>query len=186
MSFFEQLVKQSNTDEWYTQAKDVQIIVPYLSQNEYRKILCPFDTRESNFVKVLRNNGFDVSYSCITTGVDFFEIDNLSDYDAIVSNPPFSKRQRVLERLFNANVPFAMIMNFNGLFDNRIRYELFKSHKFEILVPRDRMNFFNETCNGGCPNFQSVYVCSKILPNQIVFDGDCCKGGRNERQKFNS
>lgn len=110
-----------------------------------------------------------MSYSHIETGTDFFDIDNLKDYDAIVSNPPFSKRQAILERLFESGVPFAMILNFNGLFDSKARWELFKENEFELVVPKGRMHFFNENCEGNSPNFQSVYVCSGMSDKQIDF-----------------
>lgn len=168
---FSAQIKQSNTDEWYTTGDSVRLIVPYLSRGGYNKILCPFDKPDSNFVKVLTENGFDVTYSHIDTGTDFFEINNLKDYDAIVSNPPFSKRQRILETLFESGVPFAMIINFNGLFDSKARWKLFRDNKFELLVPLGRMHFFNENCEGNSPNFQSIYVCKDMLPEQIVFVG---------------
>lgn len=168
---FSQLIKNSNTDEWYTPRESVEIIVPYLMWGGYRKILCPFDKEESNFVRVLSELQFEVTYSHIETGTDFFEIEDLETYDAIVSNPPFSKRQMILDRLFRSKVPFAMIMNFNGLFDSKARWELFKNNQFELLVPCGRMKYFNESCKGNSPNFQSIYVCSGMLPRQITFDG---------------
>lgn len=166
---FSQMIKKSNTDEWYTTEDSVKMIVPYLIGRGYKKILCPFDKRESNFVRMLTNIGFDVTYSHIETGTDFFEINNLSDYDAVVSNPPFSKREKILERLFDAGVPFAMIMNFNGLFDSKTRWRLFKNNSFELLIPCGRMHFFNDNCQGKSPLFQSIFVCSKILSKQITF-----------------
>ena len=166
---FSQQIKQSNTDEWYTTRESVELIVPYLLRGGYKKILCPFDKAESNFVKVLGEHGFDVTYSHIETGTDFFLIDNLREYDAIVSNPPFSKRQKILTKLFEADVPFAMIMNFNGLFDSKTRCEMFKANDFELLIPCGRMHFFNEECLGNSPNFQSVYVCHRLLPKQLYF-----------------
>ena len=145
------------------------MIVPYLKKEGYKKILCPFDKEHSEFVRVLTQNDFDVTFGHIETGQDFFDIDNLQDYDAIVSNPPFSKRQKILERLFDSGVPFAMIMNFNGLFDNKSRWELFKNNRFELLVPLGRIHFFNENCEGNSPNFQSIYVCKGMSKNQIEF-----------------
>lgn len=62
-----------------------------------------------------------------------------------------------------------MILNFNGLFDNKVRWRLFRDNKFEILVPLGRMHFFNDECKGKSPQFQSVYVCQGMLPNQITF-----------------
>lgn len=166
---FSQDLKQSNTDEWYTPRDCVELIVPFLQKGGYKKILCPFDTAESQYVKVLTERGYDVTYGHIATGQDFFDIDNLQDYDAVVSNPPFSKREAILERLFKSRVPFALILNFNGLFDSKKRWELFKNNKFELLIPCGRMHFLNEDCKGNAPNFQSVYVCSGMADRQIEF-----------------
>lgn len=166
---FSQQIKQSNTDEWYTTEDSVYMIVPYLHGGGYKRILCPFDTVESNYVKVLSKEGFSVEYGHIKTGQDFFNRTDLKDFDAIVSNPPFSKRQDVLERLFESKVPFAMILNFNGLFDSKARWELFKNNKFELLIPLGRMHFLNEECVGNSPNFQSIYVCNGMCGKQIEF-----------------
>ena len=146
---------------------------PVSFEGGYKKILCPFDKAESNFVKVLKENGFEVSYSHIEDGIDFFNISNLSEYDAVVSNPPFSKRDKIFERLFDANIPFALIMNMNGLFDSKTRWKLFKENDFEILVPQGRMKFFNENCGAdrktNSPNFQSIYLCKGMSDKQIDF-----------------
>lgn len=166
---FSQAIKKSNTDEWYTTEGGVEIIIPFLRINGYKKILCPFDTDQSNYVKVLKRNGFEVTNSHIKTGVDFFELMDLDKYDAVVSNPPFSKREKILEKLFKSKVPFALIINFNGLFDSKKRWELFKNNKFELIVPEGRLHFFNEECAGNSPNFQSIYVCSGMCKHQIEF-----------------
>ena len=118
---------------------------------------------------MLTNRGFDVTYSHIDTGTDFFDIKNLNEYDAVISNPPFSKRQEILEKLFEIDIPFALILNFNGLFDSKKRWELFKNNEFELLIPKGRMHFYNENCTGKSPEFQSIYVCHRILEKQIEF-----------------
>lgn len=165
-------IKKSNTDEWYTMECDVEKIVPFLKKNGYKKILCPFDKAESNFVKVLREHGFEVTYSHIEDGTDFFDIENYSEYDAVVSNPPFSKRQKILERLFEKNMPFALIINMNGLFDCKSRWELFKNNSFELIVPKGRMKFIKggeEDIIHNSPNFQSIFVCKGMADKQIEF-----------------
>lgn len=143
--------------------------MPFLVRGGWSKILCPFDTADSNYVKVLTERGFDVTYGHINTGQDFFERTDLADYDAVVSNPPFSKREAILERLFEVKVPFALILNFNGLFDSTKRWRMFRDNRFELLIPCGRMHFYNEECPGNSPNFQSVYVCSGMIDKQIEF-----------------
>ena len=168
---YSQMIKKANTDEWYTTENNVRLILPWLEKTDYKKILCPFDTKESNFVKVLQRGGYQVTYGHIKTGQDFFDQD-LSKFDAVISNPPFSIRDDIFARLYEYNIPFALIMNLNGIFDSKKRYNIFKQNNFEILVPRGRMKFFNDNNMGmNSPNFQSVYICNGFLPRQIIFSG---------------
>ena len=64
-------VKKGETDEWMTQDFSVELFVPYLKQ--FKTIWCPFDLESSAFVQVLRKHGFNVLYSHIETGQDFFK-----------------------------------------------------------------------------------------------------------------
>lgn len=168
---FSKQIKTSKTDEYYTPAYAVQVILPFLKARGFKHVWCPFDKEHSEFVKILKGEGFNVTFGHIETGQDFFDYKEPPAYvDCIVSNPPFSKRTAIFEELFNFGLPFAMIMNFNGLFDAKVRFELFKSNKFELLIPKGRMCFFDESMEAkNNPNFQSVYVCSGILDNQIEF-----------------
>nr|DAE80621.1 MAG TPA: DNA N-6-adenine-methyltransferase [Caudoviricetes sp.] len=120
---------------------------------------------------MLQERGKKVTFGHIETGQDFFSYEKApGGVDCIVSNPPFSKRDKVFLRLYELGLPFAMIMNNNGLFDSKARYELFKKNNFELLVPKGRMRFFDETMEvKNSPNFQSIYVCNGILPQTIEF-----------------
>lgn len=168
---FVKQLKTSKSDEYYTPAYAVDIIVPYLRQRGFRTIWCPFDEEHSEFVNVLRKNGFGVVFGHIDTGQDFFDYESPpTKADCIVSNPPFSQRDAVFSRLYEFGLPFAMIMNFNGLFDSKVRYGLFKYNNFELLIPRGRIKFYDENMEyKTSQNFQSVYVCNRVLDRQIEF-----------------
>ena len=120
--------------------------------------------------------GYEVTYGHIDTGQDFFGYREPQG-EIVVSNPPFSKRDAIFERLFNMQIPFALVMNFNGLFDSRKRAILFRSNPFELLVPYGRMQFIHKHKGQmNAPNFQSIYVCSRVLDKQIEFcDNDFSK-----------
>lgn len=61
-------------------------------------------------------------------------------------------------------------MNMNGIFDSKSRYDVFKDKSVEFLIPKGRMKFFTEDgVTKNSPNFQSIYVCSKMLDKQIEF-----------------
>ena len=170
MKLSEQIMT-SKSDEYYTPDYAVKIILPYLKAREFKHVWCPFDKEHSEFVKILKGEGFHVTFGHIETGQDFFSYKQPpNNVDCVVSNPPFSKRNAIFEALFSFNLPFAVIMNFNGLFDAKVRYELFKNNKFELLIPKGRMCFLDDSMEiKESPNFQSIYVCSGILDNQIEF-----------------
>ena len=136
----------------------------------YRTVWCPFDTSDSRFVKTFQEHGLDVRYGHIETGQDFFDYTEPQG-EIVVSNPPFSKKNEILKSLYDMDIPFAIILGYNGIFDNRNRFELFREHGVELLVPQGRMKFEHryEDDLDGQPPFQSVYVCHKLLDKQITF-----------------
>lgn len=162
---------KGKTDEWYTPLSGVEPIIKYLEEKGFNNIWCPFDTNDSNFVQLLTNKEFNVVNTHIEYGQDFFETDVPEGTQAIVSNPPYSIRQNILERLYDLNLPFAMLMNPSGLFDSKKRFDFFDKGGVELMYLYPRVNFING--NGedkASPNFQSAYVCRNVLPSQIVLE----------------
>ena len=94
-------------DEYYTPAILVEIVLPYLKPNS--TIWCPFDTQQSEFVKVLEANGHTVLSTHIWKGLDFFEFQP-HRFDYVISNPPFSLKNQVIERLVGFGKPFALLL----------------------------------------------------------------------------
>ena len=174
MGFSQEVKKSIGGDEYYSPQNVVDMILPYIKDREFKKIWCPFDTEASLFVQTFKREGFDVAFGHISTGQDFFEIKEPQG-DVVVSNPPFSKRDGIFERLCDLDVPFALVMNLNGLFDSKRRARLFSNKGVELIVPFGRMKFIHQgEKEANHPNFQSVYVCRGILKqnNRIEFSGD--------------
>lgn len=167
-------VANSKNDEFYTPTYAVEPITKYLKPNS--RIWCPFDTWESNFVKELTKSGHIVMATHIDNGEDFFETINsdLSDWcDYIISNPPYSMKTEVLKVLFESEKPFAMLVGVVGLFESQKRFEMFRDNKFEIMYMNRRIAYFKdfkEQKPSLNPPFSSVYICSGVLPNQIIFE----------------
>ena len=59
-------------DEQYTPRKTVELLLPYIQHWKDKTIWCPCDKEDSEFVKVLNENGFNIVYSHIDYGQDFF------------------------------------------------------------------------------------------------------------------
>ena len=181
----------SGNDEFYTPKYAVTPIVPHLQRLKYKSIWSPFDTADSLYVRVLRDKGFNVAHSHINEGKNFFDFGGLlgrdiPDCDCIVSNPPYSLKTEVLQRLFEMGKPFAMLVGVAGLFESKKRFDIFDRNDFEILYLRPRVSYFQDYKDLATvppsinPPFQSVYICSGVLPQQICFAEINKKDVRNE------
>lgn len=171
-----------NKDEWYTPAEAVLPILEYIVGGA--RILCPFDKSESEFVKILSSRGYKIEHSHISEGKDFFELEK-PDVDYIISNPPFSKRDAILTRLYEWQIPFAMIFNVNGLFDSRNRYYLAQKYGAETMFLYPRVKFIDQNGYKNAPPFQSCYWCYKVLPEKMMFGNVDESLGENYEYKRN-
>ena len=108
----------------------------------------------------------------IQNGQDFFELET-PNCDYIISNPPYSHKGKVFERLFEIGKPFAMLVGVVGLFESQQRFNMFKNNQFEIMYLNKRVSYFKNYSDQKPslnPPFSSVYLCHKMLPKQIVFE----------------
>ena len=93
-------LKLNKQDEYYTPECAILPIIKFLKPGS--TILCPFDTEDSNFVKVFKEQGFNVLHSHISEGKNFFKIRKIrTKVDYIISNPPYSKKTEVFETCKN-------------------------------------------------------------------------------------
>lgn len=163
-------VAGSKNDEFYTPKYAIEPIKKYINPNS--KVWCPFDTEDSLYVKELRKEGHTVISTHISNGQDFFEME-APECDYIISNPPYSMKGEVFQRLFELNTPFAMLVGVVGLFESQKRFEMFRDNDFEIMYLNRRVSYFKDYEDAKPsmnPPFSSVYLCSNMLPQQIVFE----------------
>lgn len=160
----------NKNDEYYTPGYAIKPILKYINSNSV--IWCPFDTEESLYVKLFERSGHKVVYTHIKNGNDFFSTEPPDGCNYIISNPPYSVKGEVLQRLFDIGIPFAMLVGVVGLFESEKRYNMFKSNDFEIMYFNKRISYMkgHEEKPSINPPFSSVYVCHNMLPKQICFE----------------
>ena len=120
--------------------------------------------------RVLNGGGYDVTRSHIDDGQDFFEYEP-DEYDVIVSNPPFSIKDKILERLYELNKPFAVLLPTNSL-QGKKRYELFKQG-IQLLCFDSRIGFHYPDCMDvpkSWNSFSSSYFCRDVLPRDLIIE----------------
>ncbi len=146
-------------DEYYTPKYIVEPIIDFLKPNS--TIWCPFDTKESEFVITLKEKGFNVIYTHKEKGFDFFE--TKVDCDYIISNPPFSLKLKILDRLYKLKTPFALLLPLTMLNYQEVG-NFFLDKKLELLIFDKKVSF-----NGNTASFNTSYFCSNILPKDLMF-----------------
>lgn len=156
-------------DDMFTPFYAVEPIVKYISKD--KKIWMPFDEEWSAFYQRFKELGYSVIRSSLSDGQNFFTYEPDEHYDIIISNPPFSEKDKVLKRLYELNKPFAILLPVNSI-QGTNRYKYFKNG-IQMLVFDARMGFHNpqsmQTPIEGTP-FATGYFCRDVLPNDLILE----------------
>jgi len=160
--------RSARGDEVYTPFYAVLPIIKYLPKDKI--IWLPFDEEWSAFYQLLKENGFQVVRSSLKEGRDFF-VYKPKKFDIIVSNPPFSRKDDVLERMKSLGKPFMLLLPLASLQGKR-RYECFKEG-IQLLAFDSRVDYHTrqdfENYKPG-NYYASVYFCKDILPRDIIIE----------------
>ena len=151
-------------DECYTPAYAVQPILEYIPKDAV--VWCPFDTPDSEFVKLISQTNVVVN-SHLESGQDFFECEP-QQWDIIVSNPPFTNKRAFFQRALDLGKPFALLMA-NTWLNDRAPMQLFEERGLQLLLLDRRTEFVqpNATVSGKI-TFSSSYFCCDLLPRDII------------------
>lgn len=88
-----------------------------------------------------------------------------------MSNPPYSIKDTIIERVYKLNKPFALLLPLNSL-QGRKRYKCFKNG-VQLLSFDDRIGYHNaysmDRTIESTP-FASAYFCRNILPKDLIVE----------------
>lgn len=159
-------------DECYTPAYAVVPLLKYLEKFKGKTIWCPFDKEKSEYVKILKENGYNVIYSHKDSDENFYDFGDglfaksIPEFDVLVSNPPFHNKAKLVEKVLALHKPFALLLPMTWLNDSA-PYTLFHDKELELLLFDKRVRFKN--C-GTQPSFGVGYYCNGILPEKIMWE----------------
>lgn len=157
--------RSKNGDERYTSSYAVKPLLEFIPSE--KTIWCPFDKECSAFVNVFEKSGYNVIYSHIDYGQDFFCYEP-KKWDIMISNPPFSKKDAVLRRAYELNKPFALLLPANSI-QGKTRFRIFKND-VQMLCFDQRIGFMDsdhmdKPLEG--TSFGSAYFCRNLLPTKL-------------------
>jgi len=161
------LYSKGKNDECYTPAYAVEPILKYIPKDAV--VWCPFDTAESQFVKLISQNGNKVISSHISSGQDFYNYEPQEPWDVIVSNPPFTNKRKIFERALSFNKPFALLFPLTWLNDSAPKLIFIKLKKqMQLLLFDMRIKFSNNGIVQNKITFSSGYMCWNFLPKDVI------------------
>lgn len=162
------LTSDKEDNELYSPFYITDHIVKYLPKDKI--IWTPFDCGWSAFYQRLKEEGYKVIRSSLQEGQDFFAYEP-DEWDIIVSNPPFSLKDKVLDRLYSFNKPFAILLPLNSL-QGKTRYKYFKQG-IQILSFDARVCYHDrehmDSVVKGSP-FATAYFCRDLLPKDLIIE----------------
>ena len=139
------------SDEWYTGQETVELCISLLQPKPRSVILCPFDSNASLFVRELNHRGFTV----LNGMTDFLSKHYYADY--IMTNPPFSIKDDVIERVYTYGIPSLLVLPIDSIGGVR-RHKLYKEHGYPLVyLPSKRIRYYDsnwQAKNGS--NFHSI------------------------------
>ena len=163
-----QAQRTESSDEKYTPFYAVDPILKYIPAGA--RVWTPFDREWSAFYQSFKRRGSSVIRSDISDGLDFFTYEP-PEYDCIVSNPPFTKKDEVLKRLYELGKPFAVLLPLNSL-QSVDRYAFFKNG-IQVLAFDKRIAYHDpqhmkDYVKG--VSFATAYFCWDILPRDLILE----------------
>lgn len=156
-------IQNPKNDELYTPTYAIEPLIKYLPKQI--KIWECTDFGKSNITSILKQHGFEVISTHISN-FNFLTDKPNFDFDMIVTNPPYSLKDEFLQKCFEYNKPFCLLLPLTTL-EGIKRHELFNKYDIQLLVFDKRVNFMN---NKKSCWFNTSWFCWKVLPKQLIFE----------------
>ena len=156
------LNKTSNnikSDECYTPHEAIKPLIPYLDVTKtYYDCTSGIS---SNIVDYLNSKNI----KCISSGDrDFLKDEIPNNVDVILTNPPYSKKDSFIQRCYEIEKPFALLLPVSSL-QGQKRGKMFNEKGIELLVLNKRVDFTGK----GSPHFGVAWFCYGVLNEKLLF-----------------
>jgi len=156
--------QEFHNDDQYNTTPEIWEMIAHLIPKD--KILFEAflkDNWSSKSAIILRDMGFNVVGN---PTIDFF--DELPEYDIIVSNPPYSMKKKIFQRLAVLDKPFILILPISTITKQFVK--VLERDKVQMIIPSKRMQFEKAGVELSRCWFDTCFLCYKInLERDITF-----------------
>jgi hypothetical protein len=158
-------MKQGNSDDFQTPPIALNPLLPYLKKEW---LIWECAEGRGNLTKALKQKGFNVIGTDILQGYDFLNWFP-EKFDCIITNPPYSLKQKFIERCYKLNKPFALLLPLTAL-ETLKRQSLFKKWGLELILFDKRINFETPSGKGSGSWFASAWFTNWLnIGRQLTF-----------------
>ena len=128
--------KSPDKDRCQTPPYAMTPLYPYISTD---KVILEPAAGQGLMAATLTSHGYKVITGDIETGQDFFK-HTYTNWDVLVTNPPYSIKYKWLDRCIELGKPFALLMPGETIYAQKYAKHALK-FGFEVLAPSARINF---------------------------------------------
>jgi len=156
---------QGHADDFQTPKEALYPLIPYLKKDW---ILWECGCGNGNLVKALKELNYEVIGTDIITGHDFLTWQP-KKYDCIITNPPYSIKQKFLQRCYKLKKPFALLLPLTT-FETQKRQSFFKQYGIQVVFFDKRINFETPSGDGSGAWFSTAWFTNWLnLPKDLNF-----------------
>lgn len=148
------LMGKNHSDELFTPEIAFDLLKQYISKD---KIIFECAVGSGKLKRQIENNGYKVISSD-----NFFN--EFYEYDILITNPPYSIKDKFIEEAYKRGKPFALLMPITAL-EGIKRQKLYKENGIQLLFPKKRIDFNGKKS----PWFYTAWFCWKLLPKELNF-----------------
>lgn len=151
-------------DDYQTPESALIMLIPFLDRNW---VVGECASGKGNLVRGFKKMKFRVLGTDMK--FDFIRNEIADDYDVIVTNPPYSIKEKFLSRCYELGKPFALLMPLTAL-ESEKRQSLFREYGIQLIIPNRRINFETPSGESSSCWFATAWFTKGLnLPNDLTF-----------------
>ena len=156
--------KTRGSDNFQTPNHAVDLIVDYIKPNQ---TIWEPAMGKGNIVNYFRKRGYTINGTDINNGYDFFNTE--IECDVIITNPPYSIKDKWIERCYNLEKPFMLLLPLTAL-EGKFRHSFYREKGISLIIPNKRINYETPSGKKSSAWFASAWFCYGFdIPQQITF-----------------
>lgn len=154
-----QIGRNAESDECYTPVNQVVPLLEYLDKDK------TYYEATSGISSNILDGFTGAGYSMVgSNGRDFFDCGSDDVYDGIVTNPPYSIKDKFIEHCYKLEKPFALLLPV-AAFQGKKRGNMFMKNGMSALVYNNRVDFTGSKN----PHFGVAWFIHGFLPPNTIY-----------------